>query len=157
MPFAIGGARSAGATRHLKCPRWPQASASWNKPLPGCRPLPRRALCSCSWGGWSDLPLLLIDRINNMKRIILLHFLIMLKSIPCLVQRPLLKAELVRYRTPPPGFTPMLHFSHVKNGPHVSVADSTLGSVTSGQLHQNYSIKASACIRDLSNKSCTLP
>jgi len=44
-----------------------------------------------SWGGWSDLLLLLTDRINNMKRIIL-HFLIMLESIPCLAQRLLLKA-----------------------------------------------------------------
>lgn len=62
-----------------------------------------------SWGRWSDLPLLLIDRIDNMKRIILLHFLIMLKSIPCLVQRPLLKAELIHYCTPL-GFTPNVTF-----------------------------------------------
>lgn len=44
-----------------------------------------------SWGGWSDLLLLLIDRINDMECIILLHFLIMLKSIPCLTEGPLLE------------------------------------------------------------------
>lgn len=56
-----------------------------------------------------------------MKRIILLHFLIMLKSIPCLAQRPLLKAELIRYCTPPSWIYTKCYISLVKKMGHMSV------------------------------------
>lgn len=78
--------------------------------------------------------LLLTDRIHNPKHIILLHFLIMLESMPCRAQRLLPKAEFIRYRTPPPGFTPISCFSPVKDGPLVSAADGVLGLVTLEQL-----------------------
>lgn len=82
-----------------------------------------------------DLPLSLIVRINRMNRIILLHFLIMLESIPCLAQRLQLKAELLHYHTAP-GFTPHGVLLPCKNGLCVRVADSIVGLVTLEQLHQ---------------------
>lgn len=65
----------------------------------------------CRGGGWSDLPPLPIDGINNTKRVILLHFVLVSESIPC----PERDAELVCPCPAPPGLLHTFRFSGVND------------------------------------------
>lgn len=65
----------------------------------------------CRGGGWSDLPPLPIDGINNTKRVILLHFVLVSESIPC----PEREAALVCPCPTPPGLHQMFRFSGVND------------------------------------------